>query len=229
MGLRVLTWNLMHGRAVPPAARYLEDEFAAALGRWEWDVALLQEVPPWWPEALAPRLQADQRLVLTSRNVLAPVRRALAIRWPDGMKSNGGGANAILVRRGRILEHRTLRLCLLPERRWVHAVRVGLDDDAQTGLWAGNLHLSAHKPNAATREATSAAHAVLEWAAGRPAVLGGDFNVRFPSVPGFERAGGHGVDHLLVSGLRAAHAAEVLVRGLLSDHAPLAVNLVPDG
>ncbi len=50
--MRVLTWNLMHGRAVPPAGRELFDEFALALAGWEWEVALLQEVPPWWPARL---------------------------------------------------------------------------------------------------------------------------------------------------------------------------------
>ena len=50
--MRVLTWNLLHGRAVPPAGRDLFDEFADALAGWEWDVALLQEVPPWWPAEL---------------------------------------------------------------------------------------------------------------------------------------------------------------------------------
>ena len=35
-------------------------EFAAALAGWEWDVALLQEVPPWWPPALA-RAAAPRR------------------------------------------------------------------------------------------------------------------------------------------------------------------------
>ena len=76
MPLRVLTWNLLHGRSVPPAGRELFDEFCAALAGWEWDVALLQEVPPWWPPALGARLGADQRSVLTSRNALLPVRRA---------------------------------------------------------------------------------------------------------------------------------------------------------
>jgi endonuclease/exonuclease/phosphatase family metal-dependent hydrolase len=227
MALRVLTWNLMHGRAMPPAGHYLEDEFAAALGRWDWDVALLQEVPPWWPETLGERLEADQRLVLTSRNVFLSARRALAIRWPDAMKSNSGGANAILVRRGKILEHRMLRLSLLPERRWVHAVQIALADDPQPALWMANLHLTVRNSEAATREASAAADAVLEWAGGAPVVLGGDFNQPSPSVPGFEQAGGHGVDHVFVRGLRVLDAGEVLVRGLLSDHAPVAVNLMP--
>ena len=48
-----LTWNLYHGRSPKPVGRSLANEFAAALAGWEWDVALLQEVPPWWPPHLA--------------------------------------------------------------------------------------------------------------------------------------------------------------------------------
>ena len=73
MSLRVLTWNLKHGRAVPPAGRDLFDEFAAALAGWEWDVALLQEVPPWWPAPLARRLgrRAAARAHLAQRAAAA--------------------------------------------------------------------------------------------------------------------------------------------------------------
>jgi len=42
----VLTWNLFHGRSVPDAPREQLADFAARLAGWEWDVALLQEVPP---------------------------------------------------------------------------------------------------------------------------------------------------------------------------------------
>ena len=107
--LRVLSWNLLHGRSVPGAGRELFGEFAELLAGWDWDLALLQEVPPWWPALLAAAAGADQRLVLTSRNSLAAVRRALAVRWPDLIKSNGGGCNAILVRRVAIVEHRVRR------------------------------------------------------------------------------------------------------------------------
>src|SRR5947208_3481338 len=82
-----------------------------ALAGWEWDVALLQETPPWWPEILAATLGCEYRLVLTSRNGLLSLRRAIAVRRPDLMKSNGGGCNAILARRDRIVAHRVLRLC----------------------------------------------------------------------------------------------------------------------
>src|SRR6516165_9652797 len=74
MRLRVLTWNLMHGRSVPPAGRDLFDEFAGALAGWEWDAALLQEVPPWWAAELCARIGCDQRTVLTSRNALLSLR-----------------------------------------------------------------------------------------------------------------------------------------------------------
>src|SRR5881397_2221825 len=96
--MRVLSWNLFHGRAVPSAGRALLGEFSAALEGWAWDVALLQEVPPWWPEPLAAACGAEWRRVLTSRNCLLPLRRAIAERAPDLLKASGGGSNAILVR-----------------------------------------------------------------------------------------------------------------------------------
>jgi endonuclease/exonuclease/phosphatase family metal-dependent hydrolase len=213
--MRALTWNLLHGRSVPPAGRDLFDEFADALAGWEWDVALLQEVPPWWPPALGARLQVDQRLVLTSRNALLPLRRAVARRWPDLIKSNGGGANAILVRGDTVAEHRWRRLCLWPERRWVHAVRL-----RGAGTWVANLH-----GGGPIRDARRAAAAALGWAGEVPVVLGGDFNIRQLSLDGFAYAGGHDVDLIFARGFQAG-ATEVLDRGPLSDHAPVVQILI---
>lgn len=209
----LLTWNLFHGRAVPPAGRELLDEFTAALRSWEWDAALLQEVPPWWPAQLASALDADHRLVLTSRNSLLAVRRAIAVREPDLIKSNGGGSNAILVRRsaGWIAEHRARRLSLRPERRWVHGVRLA-------GVWICNLHTEANP-----LQAHDAASAVLSWAGRMPVVLGGDFNLRSLALDSFKYAGGHGVDHVLVRGMEVVREASVLDHDGLSDHAPVAV------
>ena len=226
MPLRVLTWNLMHGRAVPGAGADLFDEFAGELGSWAWDVALLQEVPPWWPENLGAALAADWRLVLTSRNFGLPVRRGIAVRRPDLIKSNGGGANAILVRGGAgvPVEHRALRLCWLPERRWVHAVCLAVP--GHDPLWVGNLHLTVHDAPAALREAGLAAAATRVWAAGQPLVLGGDFNVRGLSLEGFTCAGNHDVDYVFVRFGRAGGPVDVLERGRLSDHAPVAVTVV---
>jgi endonuclease/exonuclease/phosphatase family metal-dependent hydrolase len=211
VAVRVLTWNLKHGRAVPSAGRELLHEFTTALASWEWDVALLQEVPPWWPAPLAERLDAQQRLVLTSRNALLPLRQAVARRWPDVIKSNGGGANAILARGGSVEEHRARRLCLVPERRWVHGVRLG-------DTWFANLHTAAELSQAQLAAAT-----LRVWAGGQPIVLGGDFNLRSLSLEEFAWVAGHHVDHIFASRLSAASPVDVLDHGRLSDHAPVAV------
>ncbi len=225
MHLRVLTWNLMHGRSVPPAGRDLLDDFGSALERWSWDVALLQEVPPWWPATLAARFGAEQRAVLTSRNALLGLRRAVARRRPDVMKSNGGGANAIIARRDRIVADRARRLCRVPERRWAHAVQLGC------GIWVVNLHATAHDGAAADRDGRLAAAAARRWAGAEPIVLGGDFNLRRPQWPEFTAVAGNDVDHIFIAGgLRLAGRPEVLDRGRLSDHAPVAVTVsLPDG
>src|SRR3954447_9391554 len=216
--MRVLTWNLFHGRARPPAGRSLEREVAAALASWGWDVALLQEGPPWWPA----RLAAEYDVALTSRNALLPLRRALAEHWPDLMRSGGGSANAILVRGAqRITARARRRLRVWPERRVVHAVRL-----EPGGVWVANLHAQVHSEARARSDAEEAAAAVRRWAGDdAPVVLGGDFNVRRPGASGFTPAGGHGVDHVLVRHLRPAGPARVLERGPLSDHAPVLVEL----
>lgn len=212
----------MHGRSVPPAGHDLLAEFAGALRGWEWEAALLQEVPPWWAALLGSRLNADHRLVLTSRNAFLPLRRAIAVRRPDLIKSNGGGADAILVRGDAIVEHRARRLCVWPERRWVHAVWL---HDA--GVWVGNLHATVHNHAAAVRDGCLAARTVRRWAGESPVVLGGDFNVRQLSLDGFRFAGGHDVDHVFVRGLEPVGNAEVLDHGRLSDHAPVRLTLAP--
>lgn len=140
--MRVLVWNLFHGRAQPPAGRPLLQEFADALASWEWAVALLQEAPPWWPALLARHCDADWRSALTSRNQLLPLRRAVASRRPDWLRSNGGGANAILVRRPwTIAAHGRRRLRIRPERRVMHAVRLTDPRGGPfDGAWVGNVH-----------------------------------------------------------------------------------------
>jgi endonuclease/exonuclease/phosphatase family metal-dependent hydrolase len=220
--MRVLTWNLFHGRAVPSAGRDLQAEFAAALAGWEWDVALLQEVPPWWAPVLGRACDADARRALTSRNELPALRRALAVRRPDVAKSNGGGANVILVRRAsaRITDHRSVRLRRWPERRVCHAVAL------DSRLWCANLHAQVHSSGRARADILRAAAATLAWAGGGPALLGGDFNVTDPAAPGFERLAGHGVDHVLGHLVAAAGPAQVLDHGRLSDHAPLLVEVL---
>ncbi len=219
VALTVLTWNLFHGRAVPAAGRSLLDEFAETLAGWQWDVALLQEVPPWWAPTLARRARAEAATALTSRNCLLPVRRHLADRWPDILGANGGGANVILSRPGAT-ERRSQRLRWWPERRVVQAVRL------PTGTWVANLHSSAHREERARADLARAAPAVLAWAAGAPVVLGGDLNLRAPELAGFVHLGGHSVDHVLGRGVSAEGAPEQLARGALSDHVPVRVRIV---
>jgi endonuclease/exonuclease/phosphatase family metal-dependent hydrolase len=206
-----LTWNLYHGRSPKPAGKSLLDEFAQALSGWEWDVALLQEVPPWWPQRLAEAAHADQRAVRTSRNFGLPLRQAISTRNPDILKANGGGANAILVRGHTIEEHRTHRLTWWPERRFAHAVRL------EPG-WVVNLHASTHRDEWARRDVDRAREAFPD-----AFLFGGDLNLEGrPEVPGLDWLGGNRVDHLYGHG-EATY--DVLERGRLSDHPPVRVTL----
>ncbi len=239
--MRVLVWNLFHGRAEPAAGRPLLREFAETLAGWEWDVALLQEVPPWWSPLLGARCRADCRSAPTSRNQLLRLRRAVASRRPDLLKSNGGGANAILVRPPwTIAAHGRRRLRLRPERRIVHAVRLGDPRGGPfDGAWIGNVHgqlgdwsdaarLTA--PLADLQRSTTQLEAWARTAARRaPIVLGGDLNLprqivseRLPG--GWSRVVSSGPDHVVGVGVAAARAQRPR-RGTLSDHAPLLVDL----
>jgi endonuclease/exonuclease/phosphatase family metal-dependent hydrolase len=216
MALRILTWNLFHGRSKPETRRSLRREFAATLAGWEWDVALLQEVPPWWPVELARASAASMRMALTSRNLLPPLQRLVAERRPDLLKAGAGGCNAILVRGQAIREHRIRPLRLLPERRVAHGVLL------EDGTWVTNVHAQAHLESRAQADLDRAAEATTLWAAGAPTVLGGDLNMPgAPTAFGYEHLGGHWVDHVLGRGLTVVERGRTLPRGTLSDHAPL--------
>jgi endonuclease/exonuclease/phosphatase family metal-dependent hydrolase len=208
-----LTWNLYHGRSPKPAGRSLLKEFSDALAGWEWDVALLQEVPPWWPPKLAQAADAQERTVLTSRNSLLPLRRLISDLNPDILKSNGGGSNAILVR-GEILDDGWVELTRTPERRVAHAVRLA-------DGWVVNVHSSTHRDEWALRDTRRA----LDWAPTPLLLFGGDVNLRHPpELPGLVRVAGNHVDHLFTTG-RPGRDAAVLERGPLSDHPPVAVTI----
>jgi endonuclease/exonuclease/phosphatase family metal-dependent hydrolase len=224
--MRILTWNLFHGRSLPASREQLLTCFAAKLDEWEWDVALLQEVPPWWPAALAQACAAEQRSALTSRNSLLPLRRAVAKRRPELIKSNGGGCNAVLSR-VPIAAHSTARMRLWPERRVAQLLRLA------DGTCVVNVHASTRRARA-EEELARLWERALEWAGpAAPLILGGDLNLRDPSTPSDQivhLAGAH-VDHLFARGLARDGDPQLLDRHItlgsrrreLSDHAPLRV------
>jgi endonuclease/exonuclease/phosphatase family metal-dependent hydrolase len=208
---------------VPAAGHALPAQFAGLLAGWEWEVALLQEVPPWWPARLASAAGAEQRTALTSRNSCLALRRLLAERRPDLIKSNGGGCNAILARRA-IVEHRALRLRAWPERRVAQLARLG------DGTCVVNFHGSARVELAEAELRRLWEHA-LQWAAGDPLIVGGDLNLRNPAAPRDDilHLASRDVDHVFARGFERSREAELLDRHLtiygerieLSDHVPL--------
>jgi endonuclease/exonuclease/phosphatase family metal-dependent hydrolase len=217
---------LFHGRSRPPAGRGLLDGFAALLAGWSWDVSLLQEVPPWWGDPLAEAAGAEQRTALTSRNALLPLRRAVAERRPDLAKSNGGGANVLLARAG-IVTCREVRLRTWPERRVAQIARL------EDGTVIANFHGSTRVP-LAEEELNRLATMTLAEAAGGPAVLGGDLNLRSPRPPDpFVHIAVRDVDHLFAAGLQRVGEPVLHERRLppgaqaveLSDNPPLEAEL----
>jgi endonuclease/exonuclease/phosphatase family metal-dependent hydrolase len=198
--MRVLSWNLYHGRDFPPdktlftlrsrllrvternethvqVNRPLRNEFAGWIADREWDVAMLQETPPLWFRQLGRRTRSNGVRVLTSRNVAPPLQRLAADLNPDLIASWEGGSNQLFVRApGRILEHRTLTLTRRPERRRMVWARVRLAGGET--VCVANLHASAGLPEQATGELLGAAASAVEWSAGAPLVFGGDTNLR---------------------------------------------------
>jgi endonuclease/exonuclease/phosphatase family metal-dependent hydrolase len=203
--MRVLSWNLYHGRDFPPdpalftlrsrllrrterndthvqVNRPLLEEFGRVLTGLEWDVALLQEAPPRWFGELRRRTGAAGGRTLTSRNVCRPLQGALADLNPDLIASWEGGSNQILVRGpGRILDHRELTLTRRPERRRMHWARLELPGGAE--LCAANLHASAGRPAQAAAEVLAAAEAAAAWSGELPLLFGGDLNLRPAAEP----------------------------------------------
>ena len=197
--MRVLSWNLYHGRDFPPdpalftlrsrllrrternathvqVNRPLLDQFARVLGGLDWDVALLQEAPPRWFGALQDRTGTRGVRTLTSRNVLPPLQGLLADLNPDLIASWEGGSNQMLVRpSARIAAHRELTIASRPERRRMHWVRVDLGGEAK--LCVANLHATAGRPAQAGPGVVTAAGAAVDWSGDHPLVFGGDLNL----------------------------------------------------
>ncbi len=200
--IRALSWNLFHGRDLPPdpalitvrsrllrikernathrqVNRDLLAEFCGVIAGAEWDVALLQECPPRWAEPLARACRAGAHRSLTSRNSLAGLRTLAARLNPDLIASNEGGSNLTLVR-GEITERRELELCPpgRPERRTMAFTGARLAGGGT--LRVANLHASAgaRLRARAETEVVRGAAAAVSWSGGDPLVFGGDLNLR---------------------------------------------------
>lgn len=264
-----MAWNLFHGRDKPPGRelytlrsgllgvaersvthvqvnRSLLNEFAGYIDSLDWQVALLQEAPPRWLEPLARASVASGALALTSRNWLAPARRAVARRNPDLIASNEGGSNMVLVRSSGAIEAvERVTLTRRPERRTMLMTRVRLPGGEP--LAAASMHLSVPETGRSPGELVRAAERAVQFAGDLPLLLGGDLNLRAAEVPeAFEevrqRFGLAGptapraIDHLLVRGLDVVSAPAALPPaqrelrepdGLalrLSDHAPVTAS-----
>jgi endonuclease/exonuclease/phosphatase family metal-dependent hydrolase len=224
--------------------RSLRAEFLAKLAGWEWDVALLQEVPPRWFGDLQEATGAVGLRALTSRNWLAPVRGALSEWSPDLIRSNEGGSNVLLVRPpARIVASGRLRVAVWPERRVAQLATLAFPEGRR--LLVANAHLSVPRSGRGAAEALRVADAAVRRADGDPVVLGGDLNLRASDHAeafahlrdGFglgEPTGPRAIDHLLVRSLETVERPARMPgsardvpgpRGLsirLSDHAPLA-------
>lgn len=238
--MRVLTWNLFHGRDAPPdpelatwrsrllrtteagpthvqVNRSLLAQFAAVLARDPWEVALLQEAPPRWLRRLCLELGSHGASALTARNFGSCARAWLAELNPDLMMSAEGGSNQLLVRPPwRIVAVRRLTLTLRPQRRRMLWARLERPDG--NGICVGTLHATAADELAAARDVELAAEHALLWAGGDPLVLGGDLNLR-------PRSSGAAFDRLSeVYGLARPTAPDaidhILVRGLEYVSAP---------
>lgn len=266
--MRALTWNLYHGRDDPPEPaldtwrsrllrrtelgsthaqvnRSLRGPFSGVLAGWAWDVALLQEAPPRWLRSLARSCGAGGAGALTSRNLFAALRAALADWNPDLVASNEGGSNMVLVRPPlRITAVERVTLAERPERRRMLLARL---EGPRRRFAVANVHLSVSSTGQAPGEAAQAARRATAFAGRDPLLFGGDLNLRPAREPGAfeelrERFGlaaptsPHAIDHLLGRGLvpldppraLAAEAREVegpaglLLR--LSDHAPVTAS-----
>ena len=210
--LRVLSWNVFHGRDHPPdptlytwrsrlfgtrergavyaqVNRSLLDEFASTIAGAEWSVCLLQEMPPAWAPAIAKRAESEAHLVLTSRNQLGRLRRRLARCNPDLLGSWEGGSNLVLVRSPWGIASRGAALLnSLPRRGLRERRRIALVTlrTQSAEVCVANLHASAGNRFQAEQDVRRGALIALEFAHDRPLVFGGDLNLRPRSSPVFD-------------------------------------------
>ena len=207
--LLVRTWNIAHGRDVPPgpgyghARRKLLAEMCAVMVEDEPDIVLLQEVPVW----AGSLLRDETRMGVTLADAYGAHVPFLHVPLPLAAGAALGqallyGPNLLLVsaRRVQLNERRRLR----GEPRIAQLVRLrhrrlGFE------LAVGNVHAD---PRGAPAQLEKAGFVLERFARGAPMILGGDRNagsgtagLRALVGRGWvEDAGEVGIDHLLVRG-----------------------------
>ena len=230
--LLVRSWNVFHGNVHPPDRRSRLEAMIRLATADRPDVLCLQEVPPWALRRLSGWSGMTARWVITREPKLPGPLAGWVTRLNNGYFRSGftGQANAILLAPGRNPRaHRSLRIDDgHREPRYCHAVRLDT-------LVVGNLHATTNirDPRIAAGEIVRAEAFVTDFAAGRPCVLAGDFNLRaehLAELPGWSERG-PGIDHVLVRGLAAsrlfAWPKERRRQNdrVLSDHAPVEVSV----
>jgi endonuclease/exonuclease/phosphatase family metal-dependent hydrolase len=222
--LLVRTWNIAHGRDVPPgpgyghARRKLLEEMCAVMVEDGPDIVMLQEVPVWAGSLL--REQTGMGVTLAHSygahvpflHVPLPLAAGAALgrALPDVVRTQFEGQGQALlygpdlllvsVRRVLLNEHRRLR----GEPRIAQLVRLR-HRKLGVELVVGNVHAD-HKGAAVQLE--KAGYVLERFARGAPMILGGDLNARMHSAGlralvgrgWVEDAGDVGIDHLLVRG-----------------------------
>ena len=215
--LRVLTWNLFHGRSVPDVPRVTRARIRGDARRaGNGTSRCSRSARRGGREPLGRRVR---RACLPRADEPQPAAAASRGRSPSaGRTSSSRGAAAA-----------TRSSCAARRRRRTRAPAAAAaraPRDARRapggGVWVGNVHAQAHRVGVGAGRPRRAA--------GRAAALGGAASRRSSagtstrasrSCPASPSAGGHVLDHVFVRGLTVVEPAHTLKRGTLSDHRPV--------
>jgi endonuclease/exonuclease/phosphatase family metal-dependent hydrolase len=230
VSLSIRTWNIAHGRDVPPdrshahVRRKLLHEMSALITEGTPDVVLLQEAPVWAGSllreatgmgvTLAPAYGAHVPFL----HVPLPLALGAAVgkALPDLVRTQvEGQANAVLygpelllvsARRVQINQQRRLR----GEPRIAQLVRLR-HRRAGSEFVVANVHADSGDNQ---QQLERAGYVLEQFARGAPMLLGGDLNatIRSPGLRSLAARGwledsaeiGLGIDHLLVRGMRVS-------------------------
>jgi endonuclease/exonuclease/phosphatase (EEP) superfamily protein YafD len=251
----VRTWNLFHGKTVPPGRTTHLEEMVRLAAADRPDVLLLQELPLW----ALPELEGWSGMTaftqVAHRTPLGATLGGRITALDPGLLRSAvsGQGQAILLDRSLepfdyhafVLNPRDFRrqqrvgweaqLTWCKERRILQAVRVALPDARQALV--ANLHAT-NRAQLAELELQRAVEFFLALArAGEIDVFAGDFNVRAGSdvLRYFEdlgfSGGGPSVDHVLVRGAPVSpvepwpEERRRIDGVLVSDHSPLEVRI----